>query len=343
MPVKKEILQAVKKSLLKFDFTRLNEKCTNEAQTRMYLIEPLLEILGYSRIDANDMLTEINAGWGKKNDKADLGLIVKGKVPEIIIECKKLGKKLTVVEASQLNGYFSNTKGSKFGILTNGLEWLFYTDNLATKETKLFDIPFLKLDFSEINDELIEQFARFHKNGADLKEIHDEAQEFFFLQGFSHALCAELVDPSEHFIRAIFNRMEGKNLSDPLKDKIKQLINSRAIQEVLPKIMEEEAKNGSMVITTAEELKIYHAVKTILLNKFKKIDSNRISYRDLKTSFNIIVDGNNQKLIAKITSNKNMYFLEVNGEKPVKVEGLESIVSLKKKIEDAAASYLVEK
>lgn len=339
MPVKKEIFNVVKKSLSKFDFSRLDEKCTNEAQTRMYLIEPLLEILGFSRIDASDMLTEINAGWGQKNDKADIGLIVKGKVPEIIVECKKFGKKLTDKEASQLNGYFSNTKGSKIGILTNGIEWLFYTDNLSTKETKLFEIPFLKLDFSEINDILIEQFARFHKNGIDLKEVHEEAQEFFFLQGFSHALFQELLDPSDNLIRAIFNRMEGKVLTEPLKIKIKELINSKSIQEALPRLMEEESKNGTMVITTAEELKIYHAVKTILLNKYKKIDSSRISYKDQKNSFNIVVDGNNQKLISKITSNKNKYFLEVSGDK-IEVEGLESIVSFKKKIEDVALSYL---
>lgn len=66
MNVDKKILAVVKKSFSKFDFSRLEEKCTNEAQTRMYLIEPLLEILGYSRIDERDMLTEINAGWGQK-------------------------------------------------------------------------------------------------------------------------------------------------------------------------------------------------------------------------------------------------------------------------------------
>ena len=152
MIVDKKVLAVVKKSFAKFDFSRLEEKCTNEAQTRMYLIEPLLEILGYSRIDERDMLTEINAGWGQKNDKADLGLIVKGKEPEIIIECKKYGKKLTDKEASQLNGYFINTKSSKIGVLTNGIEWKFYTVNEVEKESSLYQIPFLVIDFSEIDD-----------------------------------------------------------------------------------------------------------------------------------------------------------------------------------------------
>jgi hypothetical protein len=164
MPLNKNIISAVKKSLVKFDFSRLEERCSNEAQTRGALIEPLLEVIGYSRSDDKDMLTEFNAGWGQKNDKADIGLKTDSKTTEIIIECKKFGKKLTDIEASQLNSYFINTKNAKFGILTNGLEWRFYSINEATKDSKLYSIPFLILDFSEITDELIEEFSKFHKS-----------------------------------------------------------------------------------------------------------------------------------------------------------------------------------
>ena len=54
-------------------------------------------------------------------------------------------------------------------------------------------------------------------------------------------------------------------------------------------------------------MKIYHTVKTIILNSVKKVDASRISYRDQKNSFNILVDDNNKKLIAKITSSRNRY------------------------------------
>jgi hypothetical protein len=199
MIVDKKVLLVVKKSFSKFDFTRLDEKCTNEAQTRMYLIEPLLEILGYSRIDDRDMLTEINAGWGQKNDKADLGLIVKGKKPEIIVECKKYGKKLTDKEASQLNGYFSNTEGSRIGILTNGIEWRFYT--YLDDKSKLHSNPFLTIDFTEIDDVKIEQFAQFHKNNADIKQIVEDAQDIFFLEGFTDALTEEFLNPQMILLR----------------------------------------------------------------------------------------------------------------------------------------------
>lgn len=338
MPVNKQIVNAIKKSLSKFDFTRLDERCTNEAQTRFVLIEPLLEILGYSRID--DMTTEMNAGWGEKNDKADIGLIVKGKTPEIIVECKKYGKKLTDKEASQLNNYFINTKSSRFGILTNGLEWRLYTINESTKESKLFETPFLVLNFETLDETLFESLSKVHKNNIDLKELYDEAQEFYFLQGFSDAFATELSDPSDDFIKAIFNRMNGKRMSDQVKTKIKNLINSNSINKALPVIIESEAKNGSIVITTAEELKIYHAVKTLLVNSVKKVESSRISYRDQKNSFNIIVDDNNKKLIAKITCIKNKYSIEINGNK-YDVNGIDSIVALKKPLIDITQPFFV--
>jgi hypothetical protein len=223
MPINKQFVSVIKKSITKIDFSKLEEKCTNEAQTRQYLIEPIIETLGYSRFD--DMLTEINAGWGQKNDKADIGLIIKGKNPEILVECKRYGKNLTDKEASQLNGYFINTPSSKIGILTNGIEWRFYCPDESNKETNLNVTPFLVLDFSELNDSLFENLSKFHKNNIEIKELMEEASEFYFLQGFNEAFATELSDPSDDFIKAIFNRMQGKRMTDTVKSKLRTLIN----------------------------------------------------------------------------------------------------------------------
>ncbi len=342
MNIDKKITAVVKKGFAKFDFTRLDEKCTNEAQTRMYLIEPLLEILGYSRIDDHDMLTEINAGWGAKNDKADLGLIIKGKTPEIIIECKKFGKKLTDKEGSQLNNYFIHTKGSKIGILTNGLEWRFYTTNQIEKNQNLFNIPFLVIDFSEIDDAKIEQFAQFHKNAVDnIKQITEEAQEYFFKYGFINALAEEFLNPSDGFLKSLSIRMSETKRID--KDKLRKFINSNSIHQALPKLIEEESKSGNIVITTDQELKIYHTVKTIIVNSLKKSNYSRISYRDQKNSFNIIVDGNQRKMIARISSVKDQYFIEIGGNGiKIPANEIENIVALNKQIIELTKSYLEE-
>jgi hypothetical protein len=137
--------------------------------------------------------------------------------------------------------------------------------------------------------------------------------------------------------------MVGKRMNDNVKGRLRSLINSSSIQQALPKLIEEESKNGNMVITTGEELKIYHSVKTIIINSIKKIDFSRISYRDQKNSFNIIVDDNQRKLIAKITSNKDKYFIEIGGNgNKILVDDLASIVALNKQILDITKGFLSE-
>jgi hypothetical protein len=137
--------------------------------------------------------------------------------------------------------------------------------------------------------------------------------------------------------------MVGKRLSDSIKEKLRGLINSNSIQQALPRLMEEEAKSGNVIITTGEELKIYHAVKTILINAIKKVDYSRISYRDQKNSFNIIVDDNQRKLIAKITSNRDKHFIEVagNGQK-IPIDDISCIVALNKQLIEITKGYLLD-
>ncbi len=81
-------------------------------------------------------------------------------------------------------------------------------------------------------------------------------------------------------------------------------------------------------------------VKTFTLNSVKKADASRISYRDQKNSFNILVDDNNKKLIAKITSSRNKYSIELNGNK-YDADDIESIVALKKQITEISQPYFI--
>jgi hypothetical protein len=89
----------------------------------------------------------------------------------------------------------------------------------------------------------------------------------------------------------------------------------------------------------AFDLRIY-GIKTIILNSIRKAEASRISYRDQKNSFNIIVDDNNKKMIAKITSSRNKYSIELNGNK-YDANDIESIVALKKQITEIAQQHFV--
>lgn len=342
MIVDKKQIAVVKKGISKFDFSRLDERCTNESQTRFALIEPILEILAYSRTD--DMVTEVSAGFGEKNDRADIGLYVNNKntslKPEIVVECKKYGKKLTDKEASQLNNYYMNTPSAKLAILTNGMDWKFYTSDTSSKESTLHPIPFIEFSLAEIDDSVIEYLTMFKRDVIQFsfKEILEEAQEFYFLNKFGDAFFEELLNPSDEFIRSIFSRMGGQRMTDTSKSKIKGLINSKNLRDVTEQLtIEEQKRDGNAVITTADELKIYHAIKTILIQK-KEIKSDRISYRDQKNSFLILVDDNQKKVICRLIISQNKSKIEINGNE-FELDGLDSVVNLKNKLTESAMKF----
>jgi hypothetical protein len=52
------------------------------------------------------------------------------------------------------------------------------------------------------------------------------------------------------------------------------------------------------------------------------------------------VDDNNKKLIAKITSSKNKYSIEINGNK-YDVNGIDSIIAIKKYLIDVTQQYFI--
>src|SRR3970040_1502059 len=76
--------------------------------------------------------------------------IVLNKKDTILIEAKKQSSRLTDKEAGQLNGYFNNTKNSKIAILTNGVEYRFYSD--VVEPNVIDGKPFFVFNLSAYKD-----------------------------------------------------------------------------------------------------------------------------------------------------------------------------------------------
>ena len=122
---RKQSFNFLKKALENFKFIEKSENCSNEAQTKKFLIEPFFKLLNYGN---EDLIPEYDADFGERiSHKVDFA-IKSGKKVIIIIECKPLSKKLTDKEAGQLSGYFQNSKNTRIAILTNGKEYRFYSD-----------------------------------------------------------------------------------------------------------------------------------------------------------------------------------------------------------------------
>lgn len=88
-----------------------------------------------------------------------------------MIECKSCTEVLDK-HSSQLFRYFG-TSSAKFGILTNGIIYKFYTD--LDESNKMDLTPFLEFDMENINDSLIPSLKKFCK--AELL-IPDKSKNF---------------------------------------------------------------------------------------------------------------------------------------------------------------------
>ena len=339
---RKQIVSQLKKSLSSFDFEKAIEVSANEAQTRMYLIEPFFEMLRYNRgLFVGDLHPEYDADFGDRTSKkVDYAIILKGKTPDIIIECKKASKKLTDIDVRQLNEYFMYTKDSKIGILTNGIEYKFFTRNSGSK-TSLNPKPFFTFNLREFDSIALETLAMFLRTSIEMNSILEEAEEIYFLDNFEEAFAKELSSPSRDFIKAIYSNMGGNRMSDKQEVQIRALINSVSVKSALDKLMAKEAAStNSGIITTDEEMKVFHIIKTIVA-QHKKVETDSIGFRDLKGKFLILLDDNQKKRICDLRISPNKRVLEVNGEK-FDIPDIDSIIKLKKKLTDRALELISE-
>lgn len=331
-----QIVKELRKSLPSFNIEKAVELSDNEAKTRMYLVEPFFEMLRFNRgFENGNLVPEYDADFATlKGKKVDYAILFRNK-PEIIVEVKKAGVKLSDKHLAQLNEYFHNTQDSKIGILTNGVDYQFFCRN-NTGGYGLHPTPFYTFNWEEIDQ--LDQLAQFYATSIDIKAILDEAQDIFFMEGFEDALFKELSNPSRDLVKAVFNHMNGKRLTESIEKQIKELINSVSIKAVLDRLVVAEAKSAnSGIITTEEELRTFHVIQTILA-QHKQIETNSIGYRDLKGKFSILIDDNQQKKICDLFITSDKQQIDIDGDR-IDIPDLDSIVKLKKRLIDKALSY----
>lgn len=112
----------------------------------------LHSVLGYDVFDPSEVVPEFTADVAtKKGEKVDYALMQEGEV-KILIECKKLGEKLSLKHAGQLFRYFSVTH-ARLAILTDGRIYHFYTDLDAPN--RMDEKPFLVLDLLDIDEHIV--------------------------------------------------------------------------------------------------------------------------------------------------------------------------------------------
>ena len=311
-----------------------------EEGTKNAFVMPFLMALGYDVFNPNEVVPEFISDIGlKKGEKIDYAIFLE-KQCTMLIECKHWAHELNVFEG-QLLRYFHTSK-AKFGILTNGINYRFYSD--LVDPNKMDEKPFLEFNISEIKDNQIEELKKFHKSYFDAESIVNTASELKFTSELKLLLQQELVNPTpefvKHFAKQVFpktvtakvlelfttliKKSAQQYISDLITDRLKTALNKedevtkeKEKESAEALVLSKEAENKPD--TTEEEVESFMIVKSILR---QKIDIKRISYRDAQSYFSIILDDNNRKTICRMYFNgiKKYFVVLDENKKEIKSE-----------------------
>lgn len=341
--------------------SQLQHFLTEEA-TKNALVMPFLNGLGYNVFDPTEVVPEFTADVGtKKGEKVDYVIMRCGKAI-ILIECKPAGTKLHINHASQLFRYFTVTE-ARFAILTNGVDYQFYTDIEAPN--KMDEKPFFEFSMLALDARAMEEIRKFSKAAFNLENILSNACSLKYNKQIQALFAKELESPSEEFIRhftkqvytgtitaAVKSQFTGL-VSDAFREFIRGMINQRiqsaldgdkAPQELaLPANEQETVGNGEDkdIETTDEEREAYQIIRAILA---KYVSPARVIMRDTKSYCGILLDDNNRKPICRLRFNFAQKYLSLidaqKNEEKIPLENLTDIFKYDQRLIETLYTYI---
>lgn len=279
------------------------DQVVGEEATKMALIVPFLNTLGYDIYDPTEVMPEYVADFATKKagqfEKVDYALAINGNIV-MIVEAKARGQKAEAHDG-QISRYFNGLVTTKVAIVTNGISYRFFTDlrdkNVMDKE------PFFSFNIFEYDSKDIENLKLFHRDNFDTAAIGRQAEEMVYVKGMTQLIGNLLRSPSEEFIRFLVGelgklapsyKIEGRignkvlNKFEPIVKKSIQssllelmtrslsqemsqaveVSNNSSLAELEEEIETEEEQQEQeleelKVVTTAEELEAFEKIKAI--------------------------------------------------------------------------------
>mgnify|MGYP000282294737 CR=1 FL=1 len=341
------------------------EHIQTEEATKNAFIMPFISALGYDVFNPVEVIPEFTADVGiKKGEKVDYAIKKDNKII-ILIECKWSGADLHKNHASQLHRYFSVTE-TRFGILTNGLDYEFYSD--IDEPNKMDAKPFFQFNILNFEDHKINELKKFTKSAFSLEDILTTASTLKYTNAIKKVLEAELQSPSDAFVRLFTSKIYDGRLTQPVieqfstivKEASNQFINERindriksalSVTQSAPVNTEDntdkveeiqdtntaDKKDG--IITTQDEIDGYNIVKAILR---ESVDVKRITMRDTKSYCGILLDDNNRKPICRLHFNYSQKYIGVisgKNEERIEIDSVDDIFKYADRIKAILSEY----
>lgn len=340
----------------------LKENLPTEEATKNALIMPFINALGYDVFNPLEVLPEMCCDIGtKKGEKIDYAIMKDGE-PVILIECKHWQQDLNLHD-NQLLRYFNVSK-AKFGVLTNGIIYKFYTD--LAEPNKMDTKPFLEVNMLDLKDTQVEELKKFHKSYFNVNEILSSASELKYMGELKTVISREFSNPSPDFVRyfgkqvydgtfttkileqftTLVKRTINTYINDMISDRLKAAIKEEdaptVAQSVEPVAPVEEPAEDSKIVTTEEELQAFYIIKAILHGS---VPAERVTYRDAQTYFAVFLDNNNRRTVCRLyldsDTRKRIVFLDDNKKEVGHIiQSIDDIYQFSKELIEAAGRFL---
>ena len=341
------------------------EYCLTEEATKTALVMPFINALGYNVFDPREVVPEFVADIGiKKGEKIDYAIFL-NQTPIMFFECKWSGADLNQVHASQLYRYFAAVQQVRFGILTNGVLYRFFTDLDAPN--RMDDKPFFEFNLLNFQDRHIEQLKKFTKSAFHLEDILTTASELKYTAAIGKLIAQEFDEPSDNFVRYFATQVYSGRMTQPVRDQftditkraLNRYLNDR-INELLTSAMkvspaagkpagepepeettgEEQAEPKKQITTTAEEMEGLFAVKSVLRGT---IDVKRVQMRDTKSYCGILLDDNNRQPICRLYLEREQKYIGIfddgRNEQRLPIGGVDDIYTYSEAIVNRVKLY----
>ena len=348
------------------------EHIDSEETTKIALITPFLREMGYDTADPSVVKAEYTADVGtKQGEKVDFAILDNGE-PVVFIECKSVNNELSKDNISQLFRYFSITN-VQIGILTNGVDYLFYTTG---EDNRMDDKPFMEINLLNLTKKDISELEKFAKDNFSVDNAVSRADDLKYRNLIKKTLIKEFEEPSDEFIKVIGKQVYDGILTQNVKDRFGKIIvsvNTEFINERVQKRLAdavesndikveketeeeqqaiEESKSDDGIITTDEELEGFYIVKSIAS---ENDNADYVAMRDQKKYCNILFDDNKYYPIVRFYfNNPNRLKIELydkvtrreNGGKvgdKINIENVSDIYQYKDRINNLINKYIDEK
>jgi hypothetical protein len=291
------------------------DQVVGEEAAKMALIVPFLSALGYDVYDPSEVMPEYIADFAIKKagqfEKVDYALAINQTIV-MLVEAKARGQKAEAHDG-QLSRYFNGLLTTKVAVVTNGVEYRFFTDlrhkNVMDKE------PFFTFNILEYDSKDIDNLKFFHRDNFDAAAITNHAEEMVYVKGMTQLVGNLLRSPSEEFVRflvaelstiapsyEIQGRITGKVIEkfQPIVKKsiqgsLVELMTRSLSQEIAQPIeveveqeIEEDKQQESQesrIVTTAEEIAAFEKIKEI--TQTSKNYNFEVQYKDTASYFGI--------------------------------------------------------